>query len=116
MQDGSSSGVRVFRDEPELIERALVEHVASLRQRHPEIKRVVWFGSRVSGRPTRSSDVDLCLILERSSRPFLDRIPEFLPDRFPVSIDIFPYTREEFLKLAETSPSWHREIDLGRDL
>lgn len=110
------SGVRVIRDEPEAIEHALLEHVRHLREDHAEIVRILWFGSRVLGRPTRSSDVDLCLILSHSNEPFLDRISRFHPGRFPTGIDIFPYTESEWDALRESSPQWVREILSGREL
>lgn len=110
------TGVRVIPDEPELIEEALLHHVRHLRERYAEIVRIVWFGSRVRGRPRRSSDVDLCLILSHSDRPFLDRISRYHPGRFPTGIDIFPYTESELAELRETSPAWVREILSGRDL
>ena len=84
-----------------------------LRQKHPEIEQILWFGSRVSGIPTPGSDVDLCVILSRSDKPFRNRIPELLPFGFPVGIDLFPYTREEFRLLEKTSPGWHLAINSG---
>jgi hypothetical protein len=54
---------------------------------------VVLFGSLASGTPVPGSDVDLLLILASSDRPFRERIPLFLPGKFPVGMDVFPYTR-----------------------
>ncbi|MGH9457250.1 MAG: nucleotidyltransferase domain-containing protein [Thermoanaerobaculia bacterium] len=116
MQSESSSGVRVIRDEPERIESALLDHVRALRAQHPEIVRILWFGSRVTGRPTRSSDVDLCVIVSDSDRPFLERGAAFHPGSFPTGIDLFVYTAAEFAELEQTSPGWTREILRGRDL
>ena len=112
----SLSGAGVVRDEPQLIEKAVLEYVERLRREHPEIVRVRWFGSRVTGRATRSSDVDLCLILSSSSEPFLERSSRYHPGRFPTGIDLFVYTEAEWTILQETSPSWVREVVSGRDL
>jgi hypothetical protein len=38
------------------------------------------------------SDRDLLVILRESEESFLKRIPRFLPSRFPVGVDVFPYT------------------------
>jgi predicted nucleotidyltransferase len=71
------------------------EHVRTLAARHPELEEVILFGSLVRGTPVPGSDVDLLLILTNSDRAFLDRIPTFLPGRFPAGVDVFPYTRAE---------------------
>lgn len=116
MPNRFSTGVKVIRDEPEAIESALMDYVRGLRSRHPEISRILWFGSRVRGTPTRASDVDLCLILTETDRSFLDRISFYHPGRFPTGIDLFPYTVEEFAQLQSTTPGWTREILTGREL
>lgn len=75
------------------------EHVRTLVAHHPEVDEVILFGSVVSGTPVPGSDVDLLLILSSSDRSFLDRIPTFLPGRFPVGMDVFPYTRAEIERM-----------------
>jgi hypothetical protein len=52
--------------------------------------------------------------LESSDRVIRDRIPRYLPNRFPVGLDIFPYTEEELRKLSTDRPGWHRTITGGR--
>lgn len=99
-----------------LIDRAVSSYVARLRAEHPEVKRVIWFGSWVNGLPTPGSDVDLCLILSFADKPMRDRIPDYLQVGFPVGIELFPYTGKEFEELKEKSPSWHAAIISGREL
>jgi predicted nucleotidyltransferase len=98
------------------IEAALLDPVRSLRAGHPEIVRILWFGSRVTGRPTRASDVDLCVIVAHSERPSVERSAAFHPGRFPTSIDLFIDTEEEFAELERSSRAWTREILGGREL
>ena len=74
---------------------ALDDHVRTLARDHPELEEAILFGSLAHGTPAPGSDVDLLLILSASDRPFLDRIPRFLPSGFPVGLDVFPYTRDE---------------------
>lgn len=81
------------------VTRALEEHVRRLVARHPEVEEVILFGSLAKGTPVPGSDVDLIIILDASEARFIDRIPAFLPDRFPVSMDVFPYTRDEFERM-----------------
>ena len=100
----------------EEIAQAVSAYVAQLREQHPEIERVIWFGSWVTGLPVPGSDVDLCLILSSSDTSPRDRIPAYLPVGFPVGIDLFAYTREEFERLRETSPGWYRAIVAGEEL
>ena len=97
----------------ESVERALRKHVAWLREQHPEIERIIWFGSWVNGAPTPGSDVDLCVVLSHSDKPMRDRVPDYLPFGFPVGIDLFPYTRDEFDQLRENYPRWHEAINSG---
>ena len=71
--------------------RAWAAQVVSRHTRHPEVKRIIWFGSRVNGRPVPSSDVDVCILLSHSDEPVRDRASKYLPFGFPVGIDVFPY-------------------------
>ncbi|MGH7254716.1 MAG: nucleotidyltransferase domain-containing protein [Nitrospirales bacterium] len=83
--------------------------------RHSEVLEVIWFGSWVTGQPSRRSDVDLCLLLSDSPIPRIrDRIPQYLPDRFPGGMDLFPYTQVEFDRLRTSRASWWRAIRAGR--
>jgi predicted nucleotidyltransferase len=100
----------------EEIAQAVSSYVAHLREQHPEIERVIWFGSWVTGLPLPGSDVDLCLILSSSDNSPHDRISTYLPLGFPVGIDLFAYTRDEFERLQETSPGWYKAIVAGKEL
>ena len=100
----------------EEIAQAVSSYVAHLREQHPEIERVIWFGSWVTGLPVPGSDVDLCLILSSSDNSAQDRISAYLPFGFPVGIDLFAYTRDEFERLQETSPGWYKAIVAGEEL
>jgi predicted nucleotidyltransferase len=99
------------------VEEALAKHVERLRQRRHDIEEIVLFGSLVSGTPVPGSDVDLLIILSASARPFVDRIPEFLPTAFPVGMDVFPYTRSEVERLKDEPNSIVRAaLRTGRKL
>lgn len=98
------------------IARAVTAYVARLRAEHPEVERVFWFGSWVTGLPAPGSDVDLCLVLSSSDRAIRDRVVDYLPVGFPVGVDLFAYTRAEFSRLEEISPGWYATITSGREL
>lgn len=110
------SSVVVKSADREGVRRAVEAHVEKLRAERPEILRILWFGSWVTGIPAPGSDVDLCLILSHSDKSLRDRIPDYLPLGFPVGIDLFAYTEDEFERLQETSPEWVREIEKGWEM
>ncbi|NPV58577.1 MAG: nucleotidyltransferase domain-containing protein [Actinobacteria bacterium] len=101
MERQSSPFVRIRYLDREAVREALAEYVGELSAGHPELERVVLFGSFARGDEVPSSDVDLLIVLDRSELPFLDRIPVFMPSRFPVGVDVFPYTREELESMLE---------------
>ena len=98
------------------IREAVHSFALRLREQHPEIERIIWFGSWVKGIPAPGSDVDLCLVLTSSDLPRRDRISQYLPLGFPVGVDLFAYTRDEFERLKESSPGWYKEITSGVEI
>ena len=85
----SSISARVRYADPERIRRAVRDYAESLRATHPEIRALRWFGSWVKGSATVGSDVDFCIIVDKSDKPRRDRICDYLPLTFPVGIDLF---------------------------
>jgi len=98
------------------ITRAVEQYVAQLRREHPEIRRIIWFGSWVRGIPAPGSDVDLCLVVSHMNKPRRERSVDYLPVGFPVGVDLFVYTEQEFERLAQDTPSWFAAIQAGREL
>lgn len=72
-----------------------------LTQEHSEVSGVLLFGSAARGDAVPGSDLDLLLILRRSDRPFLERIPHYTPDVPGIALQVLPYTEEEYLRLLE---------------
>lgn len=116
VQKRFSDSVVIKYSNPEHIEKAVGKYVQNLRRKNKEIERVIWFGSWVNGIPSPGSDVDLCLILSYSDTPFRERIPDYLPVGFPVGLDIFPYTRDEFESLKRNARGLYESIVSGREL
>jgi predicted nucleotidyltransferase len=110
------SSVVIKSSDPARINQAVRSYAVRVRIEHPEVERIIWFGSWVNGIPTPGSDVDICLILSFSDKSIRDRVPDFLPVGFPVGIDVFPYTNAEFEALRLKSPSWYKAITAGREL
>lgn len=99
MPTKSSNFVKVTYFDRRAVEQALATFVAHLFQTHAEVEEVIAFGSAIRGDAVPGSDLDLLLVLTRCDRPFLERVAGYLPDRFPVSVDLFPYTRQEMNQL-----------------
>jgi len=113
MPKTSSSSVAVKSLPRDEIARRVRIYAEALRRAHPEIERIVWFGSWANGVPVPGSDVDLCIVLTHSNKRLRDRIPDYLPGAFPLGLDIFPYTRSELERLGRESPQWHRCLTSG---
>lgn len=90
----SYGSVTAFSLNEKVIEAALAKWLTEVRKR-PEVLAVVLFGSFVSGREVPGSDLDLLTVLRDDLRPFLDRIPDYMPDGIPVPVDVFPYAQPE---------------------
>lgn len=111
------SSVVIKSDRQTEVEAAVGRLVDRWIADHPEIERIIWFGSRTRGNYGPQSDVDLCIVLSSSNQPrIVDRIPDFLPNQFPSGIDVFPYTREEFDNLRTQRPSWWAAVNAGSTL
>jgi predicted nucleotidyltransferase len=116
MQRPSLSSVVIKSVDRARVEQAVREYAARLFAAHPEIERIIWFGSWVNGIPRPGSDVDLCLILSSTDKPMHERAADFLPVGFPVGVDLFVYTRAEFERLQAEYPGWFQAIASGSDL
>ena len=113
---GSSDSLVVKSNNRAAVERAVRDWARRLRERRPEVRRIIWFGSRVTGTPAPGSDVDVCVVLAHADKPFRDRIGDYLPYGFPVGVDLFPYTVAEFERLPTERPSWYAAIASGTDV
>jgi len=77
------------------VRAALDDYVHRITRKHPEIRRILLFGSLARDEAVPGSDVDILIELSSCEEAFLQRIPHFLPSHFPVGMDVFPYTSEE---------------------
>jgi predicted nucleotidyltransferase len=85
------------------VRRAVDAYAARLFATRSDVEEVVIFGSFERGTWAPGSDIDLLIVLSRADKPVWERIPDLLPGRFPVGVDLFPYTREE-IAAREPSP------------
>lgn len=97
IQKRSYASVTIYSICEDQIWQALERSVAQLSTR-PEVLAVVLFGSLANGRLSVGSDMDLLVILSGSDDPFLERLHLYVPERFPMDVDVFPYTLDEIRK------------------
>ena len=71
--EGSSPSAKVFWLDRTGIRDRLRQEAERLHQSHPEIERVILFGSLARGDAVPGSDADLLLVLRDSERPFRGR-------------------------------------------
>ena len=84
---------------------------AQIATRHPEVTRVLLFGSCARGDFSARSDLDLLILLKSSSLPVRDRIGEFLKDCTAYPTDVFPLTEDELQeRLREGDPFWTQAV------
>ena len=106
---GSSASVKVFwLDRPCLMER-LRNTARTLSERHPEIERIVLFGSLSRGDAVPGSDADLLIVVSHSTEAFLERTVRYRPSGLDVGVDVVAYTREELAALLKAGSSFVRQ-------
>ena len=90
---------------------------ARIAKRHPEVHRVLLFGSYARGDFSARSDMDLLVVLRSSDRPLKERIAEFLDDCADYPTDVFPLTDAELQeRLHDGDPFWTRAVTEAIDL
>jgi len=110
MPEKSSNFVKVIFADKDKVLRQLKDYAEKLKQSWPEVEKVGLFGSYATDTFGPASDVDLLIILRESSKRFLDRIPDFIPDNLSVGCDVFPYTAEEIEKMKQERTPWIRHV------
>lgn len=84
------------RDE---VEKALRVWARTLKDSHPEVLRVGYFGSYASSSWGVGSDLDVVVVVEASTKPFMERPRDFDTTSLPVPVDLLVYTQEELERL-----------------
>lgn len=87
------------------VRQAADSYASRLLLANPGIEEIVVFGSFANDRYVPGSDLDVLIVLTHSDIPVRDRIPDLLPDRFPVPLDLFPFTRAELSERAASPMS-----------
>jgi len=80
------------------------------------VERILLFGSFAMNSVSRSSDIDLIVVMKTDKR-FLDRIEEIYNHIRPnIALDLLVYTPEEFEHIQKTSPFLKSALRYGKIL
>ena len=99
MHEPSSSSVKIHWLDSQRVMEKLRIAASRMKAHHPEVEQVLLFGSLARGEAVPGSDADLLVVLSSSDRPFIERIPRYLPVDVPVAVDVFPYTWDEINRM-----------------
>jgi predicted nucleotidyltransferase len=116
LRHSSSSGGAIYLDRNERLAE-LTRMAARAAATLPEIRRIILFGSTVTGIPTPRSDADLLVEVDRSDQRPRDRAMQVVRAMQPLScpVDLFVYTRDELQQLEqEESPLVADALSRGR--
>ncbi len=80
------------------VEAAARDWAKRQAERHPELKRVGYFGSYARGDWGVGSDLDLVVIVAEACRPFGERLRDWDLTDLPVPAELLVYTEEEWRK------------------
>lgn len=84
------------------VRAAADRYAASVLAARPDVEEIVVFGSFENGTWSPGSDLDVLVVLKGADGPVRDRVSALLPERFPVPVDLFPFTRRELAERAES--------------
>lgn len=94
----------------EEIENKLKDWVKEVVEKRKDIVKIGYFGSYAKGNYGVGSDLDIIIILEKSSLPFMERAKEWDLLDFPVPVDLLIYTLEEWEKLEKENNIFFKTI------
>jgi uncharacterized protein len=102
MQKQSSSSVEVKSIDKRAVRDAVDRFAVRLLASDNDVEEIVVFGSFETDTYSPGSDIDLLIVLRDSKMPPRERIPAFLPEKFPVPVDVFPFTRAELDEMSDS--------------
>lgn len=95
---------------PEGVARALHRWSLDAAKRHPELRKLGYFGSYARGDWGVGSDLDLIAIVEAADRPFHARGATWNLSALPVPADMLVYTEDEWSALQAEATRFARTL------
>src|SRR5438128_417408 len=89
------SSVAIKSIDVRAVRTAMDAYAKRLLDTRADVEEIVVFGSFATGTWAPGSDLDVLIVLREAAGSPRDRIPSLLPGRFPVPVDVFPFTRAE---------------------
>jgi predicted nucleotidyltransferase len=83
--------------------RSADQYATRLLATNEDVEEIIVFGSFAEGTYAPGSDLDVFIVLSRADKTPRERIAAFLPNQFPVPMDVFPFTRAEMAE-RDSSP------------
>lgn len=77
--------------------------------KNKNVVAVILFGSLAKKQAIPGSDADVLILLKNSKKRFEERIPDFIPEKIGIGVDVFPYTIDEFVSLINENWSIAKE-------
>ena len=102
MRKASLSSVEIKSVDARAVRAAMDDYAMRLLGTRADIEEIVVFGSFATGTWVPGSDLDVLIVLRHAADAVRDRIPSLLPGRFPVPVDLFPFTRAELTARADS--------------
>lgn len=108
-KSSNTAKIKVFKLNYESILQKIREYAISLIEKRLA-KSVILFGSLARGDYTPFSDIDLLIIIEKSSKKPIERIRDYINPSLPLDVEPRAYTEKEFIELAKKKRKLIREI------
>jgi len=112
LHEKSLGSVRIISVDHESLIHTLKEKSISIKADHPEIIKILLFGSFSKGNFLPESDIDILLIIEATDIPFLERKERFRPffRDIPFDVNILVYTKSEIDLMHENGNLFIKDI------
>ena len=104
----STSSLIKWPDRP-AVDRAVRDWARQTADRRPEVLRIGYFGSYARGDWGVGSDLDVLVLVHRSSTPFERRASQWPAEELPVPADVLVYTLPEWEAL-DSKGRWRRTL------
>ena len=116
-QESSSASVRFFSlDRAKTID-SIRDAMNAVKERCPEIDRVILFGSVARGEAVPDSAADVLVLLRDTIWPFQERLARYLPAGVAMAVGVFPCAHSGLQGMsASGSPCIARALRDGIDL
>jgi predicted nucleotidyltransferase len=96
------SSVEIKSVDAKEVRRRADEYARELFATQLAVEEVIVFGSFANNTYAPGSDLDLFIVLNEANERLRERVRQFLPTRFPVPVDVFPFTRAEMEELRDS--------------